>query len=444
MPVYIPQSSASGRSVNGSTTPSGLTFNPTTSSTSSSVPPYLAGKVPQTITYRNGVPSYVAQSLGTKVATQKSVTAVDVGAAANGSVTSTGGGLGQAPGVTTKPGVGGGPGYAFNMYKPIPTVSAPPGPRPDMYPPAAPKPLPPGNPFEYDWNLPPHKWSLPIQHTTVNEAHYTTNKIPAPKLANDSYRRGRLWWKANLADINIVTGGGKTTKVSAGDVGRKYGFQFLWNPESFGTTVNVNMDAYPDVNDRFLGVTGAFPGTEALSFVIRIDRTNDFACAATLLNRLNVDLVRRNTAAPSAFSEADVKEFAKFYTSNNSFQVQPGNTQRGNIGAKLVDLLQRGTLADIEYLYRAINGAGPGGANENGTPIEWMNGRGIKTADIGWLMPTLLHVDIGPLSYDGYVNGLQVNHTYFTPDMIPLRTDLTISLNILATAAVTSTKPQQS
>lgn len=300
-------------------------------------------------------------------------------------------------------------------------------------------PLPPGNPFEYDWNLPPHKWSLPISHTAVNQAHYKNTKTPAPKAANDSYRRGRLWWKAN-PDISLVSGDANRTqtKTTVGDVGRKYGFQFLWNPESFGTSVSVQLDATPQVQDRFLGVSGAFPGTEAISFTVRIDRTNDFACAATLLNRQNVDIKRRKTAAPSAFSEADVQDFASFYTSNNSFQVQPGNVQRANINAKLIDLLQRGTLADVEYLYKAINGPGPGGATEAGKPIEWMNGRGIKTADIGWLMPTLLHVDIGPLSYDGYVTALQVNHTYFTPDMIPLRTDLNISLNILATAGLTS------
>ena len=86
----------------------------------------------------------------------------------------------------------------------------------------------------------------------------------------------------------------------------------------------------------------------------------------------------------------------------------------------------------MEYLYKAINGPGPGGGDD-----EWINGRGIKTSDIGYLMPTLLHVDVGPLSYDGYVTGIQVNHVAFTPSMIPIRTDVTISLNVLATSGLT-------
>lgn len=425
MPVYIPDSNNVNRSVKNTTTPAGLAFNPRNPGVSTT-----------------GLAPYVLQALNTKTAAQKNTSGTTVGAASGGNVTTQGGGLGQTqrdplsvPGsapanmatVSVPPVTQRGDTRLTNLTTFNNTTST------------KVTPLPPGNPFEYDWNLPPHKWSLPTLHTVVNEDHYKSNKIPAPKVANDSYRRGRLWWKAN-PDISVVSGNAARTqtKTTVGDVGRKYGFQFLWNPESFGTSVSVQLDATPTVQDRFLGVSGAFPGTEAISFVVRIDRTNDFACAATLLNRLNVDLKRRNTAAPSAFSEADVKEFASFYTSTNSFQVQPGNTQRANIGAKLVDLLQRGTLADIEYLYKAINGAGPGGANEAGKTIEWMNGRGIKTADIGWLMPTLLHVDIGPLSYDGYVTALQVNHTYFTPDMIPLRTDLNISLNVLATAALTS------
>jgi hypothetical protein len=105
---------------------------------------------------------------------------------------------------------------------------------------------------------------------------------------------------------------------------------------------------------------------------------------------------------------------------------------------KLIDLFQRGTIADIEYLFRAINGPGPSGAADN---TEWMNGRGVKTADIGWLMPTLLHVDIGPLAYEGYVTALNVNHVAFTPNMTPIRSDVTVSINLLATASLTTLQP---
>lgn len=294
-------------------------------------------------------------------------------------------------------------------------------------------PLPPGNPNEYDWNLPPHQWSLPTQPAVVNEAHYTANKLKPKKQVSDKYRRGRLWWKAN-PPISTVDGNGNVSTIGRGEEYRKFGFQFLWNPETFGTQVAVQLEATPSVQDRFLGVSGAFPATETVSFTLRLDRTNDFACASALLPQLE-DVGRSAGVASDVIKQADVQQFMKYYLATDGFA-------RGNnlyqLGVKLVDLYQRGTLADLEYLYKAINGPGPGG----GGNARWLNGRGIKTADIGWLMPTLLHVDVGPLSYDGYVTAMQVTHLAFTPSMVPIRSDLTVSLNILATSSLTTATQQ--
>lgn len=291
--------------------------------------------------------------------------------------------------------------------------------------------LPPGNPNEYDWNLPPHQWSLPTLPTVVNEKHYSSNSLSPKRQSTDKYRRGRLWWKANPA-IATLDANGNVTKLSTGDANRKYGFQFLWNPETVGTQVSVQLEATPSVQDRFLGVSGAFPATQTLSFTVRIDRTNDFACAQAAFSNQIQRIIRSTGSLPNSILQSEVEEFIKYYKPNESFAAA---TSKEKMAKKLVDLYQRGTIADIEYLYKAINGPGPGGATDG---TEWMNGRGIKTADIGWLMPTLLHVDVGPLSYDGYVTSLQVAHTAFTPSMVPIRSDVTISLNVLATASLTT------
>jgi len=113
------------------------------------------------------------------------------------------------------------------------------------------------------------------------------------------------------------------------------------------------------------------------------------------------------------------------------------NGKRSSVEDKLVDLFQRGTLADIEYLYKAINGAGPGSTASGGD--YWKNTRGTITADIGFLMPTLLNIDVGPLSYVGYVTSMSVNHIMFTQDMIPIRSTVNISFNLLATAGLATT-----
>jgi hypothetical protein len=294
-------------------------------------------------------------------------------------------------------------------------------------------PVPAQDPNEYQWNLPPHKWSMPFR------AGYDPKNMPdnSPNTHTiDKYRRGRIWWKATDSSLTITDSNGKTTNVDSSD--RKYGFQFLWNPEAFSTQVSVQMDATPQSQDRFLGTVGAFPATETISFTIRIDRTNDFACANANFKRpTNIINDVSNSGMNNFIGVKEVSEFIKYYQHYGSFSsTSLAGGKVATIEKKLVELFQRGTLADIEYLYKAINGPGPGSTASGGD--FWKNARGIITADIGFLMPTLLNIDIGPLSYMGYVTSLQVNHLSFTESMIPMRSDVTISLNLLATAGITS------
>ena len=295
-------------------------------------------------------------------------------------------------------------------------------------------PIPAQDPNEYQWNLPPHKWSMPFR------AGDDPKNMPAGSTnthSSDRYRRGRIWWKATDTSLTVTDANGKTTTVDNSN--RKYGFQFLWNPENFSTQVSVQMDATPQSQDRFLGTVGAFPATETISFTVRLDRTNDFACANAKFKRPSNIINDVNGSGKNNFIKVkEVSEFIKYYQHFGSFSA--ANSSLGGVPAtmekKLIDLFQRGTIADIEYLYKAINGPGPGSTASGGD--YWKNARGIITADIGFLMPTLLNIDIGPLSYMGYVTSLQVNHISFTEGMIPMRSDVTISLNLLATAGITS------
>jgi|LauGreDrversion4_2_1035121.scaffolds.fasta_scaffold61131_2 hypothetical protein len=318
-----------------------------------------------------------------------------------------------------------------------------------------PIPLKPSSPHEYRWNLPPHKWSLPVLPS--NDPNFMPTGYNRPP-SQDRYRRGRLWWKSNDPNLSIGTStdNAKNNSLASGNGdNNKYGFQFLWNPEKFTTAVQVNMDATPSAQDRFIGGPGYFPATEVLSMTIRIDRTNDFACAASMFDRPTwaaplvtgptrgsadandavLAAARKAAAAAQNFvDKSQVSKFIKYYRVNGSFAQDESNA---SIEAKLIDLYQRGTLADIEFLLRAINGAGPG-SSKNGKPITWANGRGIATADIGFLIPTVLNIDVGPLSYQGYVTSLSIEHGAFTQDMIPIRSDLTVSFNLLATVGLTA------
>jgi len=294
-------------------------------------------------------------------------------------------------------------------------------------------PVAPANPGEYQWNLPPHKWSMPRFASSDPNNMPPENHKPA---SDDRYRRGRIWWRATDNSLSTIDGNGKTTKIDNAD--RKYGFQFLWNPTSFGTSVSVQMDATPNVNDRFLGQVGAFPATESISFTIEVNRINDFACANAIFKRPdNIGSALGNPGTNNFITEADVAKFVPYYSNNGSFTASLlKNGRLKTVEKKLVDLFQRGTLADIEYLYTAINGPGPGSTAAGGD--YWKNGRGIITADIGFLMPTLLNIDIGPLSYLGYVTNMAVTHTMFTQDMIPIQSTVQVAFNLLATAGLTT------
>ena len=88
--------------------------------------------------------------------------------------------------------------------------------------------------------------------------------------------------------------------------------------------------------------------------------------------------------------------------------------------SKIKDLMQYGTEADLEYLYRTINGDG------------WTGIGGRKTSNMGYLMPALIRVDLGNQKFVGVVSSVGVNHLAFTRDMVPIRTDVNITIDLRA------------
>jgi hypothetical protein len=169
-----------------------------------------------------------------------------------------------------------------------------------------------------------------------------------------------------------------------------------------------------------VGVAGAFPSGETISFSIRLDRTNDFACLKNLIKK---GYTLGNYEGPVADDKNLVEMVQKYY--NTGFFNNQTAAQRGK---QLKELLDLGTVADLEYIYTAVNGPG------------WKNITGRKTGDIGYLSATLLRIDIGPLSYIGYINSLNVTHISFSQDMTPIRTDVSIAMNLMASAGIQDKK----
>lgn len=262
----------------------------------------------------------------------------------------------------------------------------------------------------YSWNLPPHKWSLPVS-PSVDPLIVDTAKASNPNVnerdAKNAYRRGRIYYFSRVDSkyMNPET-------ANEGAMDPRYGFQFLWNPESITTSVAVNMDITPTVADKFVKVVGAFPSGEYLTVNVVLDRTNDFF-GIKAVNRITKEFA---TNAISDYKDGGILEGA--LTSSQGAD---------NFTKKLNALRKKGTVADLEYLYKAINGPG------------WTNvATGDESSDIGFLSPTLLKIDLGPISYVGYVQNLTVNHISFTPSMIPLRSTVAIQFNLMATAGLST------
>ena len=287
------------------------------------------------------------------------------------------------------------------------------------------------SPNQFKFNLPPHAWSMPLRPVEVDSG--AVGKSSAGIADFHGLRRGRIWYWNTSGDITQINASGDVVKAKDAVKGtsvvggseitledREYGFQFLWNPESIASNVARNMDITPSAADSLRVVTGVFPGQETVSLNLLLDRTNDFAC------------IKSNSATNSKSWDS----FSKFYSGYHP------NALKQSFSTEIEKLMEQGTLYDLEYLFRAVNGSGFVGPD--GKPGLYTNLLGRVTANIGYLQPTLLGVELGPtkdsLSYVGWISNLSMTHTKFTETMIPLQTQVNISIECFSGSGIGATK----
>ena len=314
-------------------------------------------------------------------------------------------------------------------------------------------------PRNYDYNLPPHKWSLPVRPHSVDGTEGQGNTAQNNHEGDfHRLRRGVIWHWSNGSDISATKeDNGKVVITSAATLqsatkaadlkneilkqgsGKEnnynYGFQFLWNPETITSSISRNMDVTPSSADRFRSVAGAFPGQETYQFQIMLDRVNDFAAFRSMAGDTYANSMNHPKAVEVNANSPQVREsrYSKIPTSAMSYYPSAlGSVNMEKINA----LMKYGTMADLEYLFKALNG---NGANQGSG--EWATLMLKKTANIGFLSPSLLGFRFGPnaqqqLSFVGWITNLSINHNYFTEDMIPLRTTVSFSCDAFAGSTV--------
>ena len=290
-------------------------------------------------------------------------------------------------------------------------------------------------PSGYRFNLPPHSWSLPvpaIEHEQL-PSRARNGVINRGKPTTDRNRRGRIWRYADLPNVvdssdPVVSGkwsfwsaisenptsldsqgallgkkiveafkkaqGIKTPEQIANEFRKerekeKYGFQVMWNPKEYTTSTGISFNVTPSATDS-LAFLNMFQGTGGIKIDIELNRVNDFAC----------------------FKSKTGTNFSQYYG--------PLWRSDSDYGVLISDLKRRGTLADLEYLYKTINGP------------NLKNIAQQDTSDVGILIPTLVRIDIGPYTQVGYISNLTVSHKMFTQDMIPIHSMVSIDFSMLS------------
>lgn len=267
----------------------------------------------------------------------------------------------------------------------------------------------------YKWNLPPHEWSLPLDPGRVYDS------VSAPSNGDESElhtnRRGRIFVGRKYVSPTVSSDPKTGRKIKDAHSNNNYGFQFLWNPETFTQSTSVNWGITPSQTDITSILTGLTNANSSISLTLRLDRTNDFAAARGLNAQVN------NPSSDISFY-TNLRELAKYYKKGQAPQSELDFST--NMETKITELLRRGTLADLEYLYRTING--------DNYKSSW----GTNTSNISFLLPTIIRLDIGPQRLVGMVQNLNVTHLAFTREMVPIRTDVELTIDLRSSAGLTT------
>lgn len=187
------------------------------------------------------------------------------------------------------------------------------------------------------------------------------------------------------------------------DAGKKYAFQFLYNPG----TVDMTFMGTPDVDVGY-----EISGSDQFSLIGGIGMTQSTITFDLVLNRM-FDM---------KYYDSKTERLKQPFQTNPK-QIYPGRTPTY---AEQQLIYRRGTMYDVDYLLRTLLGyKGPTTLRFGGTGIS-----DVGTADIGYLgaMPVELHLGQN-LRYLGIVNALSVRHVVFNERMVPLFSTLHVQFN---------------
>jgi hypothetical protein len=246
------------------------------------------------------------------------------------------------------------------------------------------------------WNPPPHKvmsGSVPTQlyDLTSGTPDVVLNPTVGVKLIEDLRSGNKAYTKGFIySDLDQAHDSDGNPKVR----GNLWGFRFLYNPSSLSIANAVN----PAIDfGNTADVGNMLIGSETMSFSIYLNRMMD----VHVLKNISV-----GSAGPGKANLAD----------QNTFAHQYGGRTLTAIDAE--QLRYRGTEYDLEFLYRVINGD-----PEKGPAMRY------ATSDTGFLVGSAVWVRFNDnVRYKGIINNISVVHAMFSLDMVPIVSEVSISL----------------
>lgn len=194
-----------------------------------------------------------------------------------------------------------------------------------------------------------------------------------------------------------------------------YGFRFLYNPKE----VSMGWSTQGFLDPEFVPQDEAIP--------ISTNMTASYVSFSLIINRIE-DM---NFLDKNGFASAQAKKFSAS-TQAPGGELDPAQRNRlysANFLANspypdtvpledLQEIYSKGTMYDLEYLFKTINGPA----------ATFKNKYGIQTADRSYMRLAILELHLGnSMRYRGRITDLEVSHTIFNNRMVPLFSTVRIS-----------------
>jgi len=180
-----------------------------------------------------------------------------------------------------------------------------------------------------------------------------------------------------------------------------YGFKFLYNPKEVAMAWGVmdKMDpSYIASGQEVFNAISAGLMSATITVTLLLNRVGDFSY-------IDANGFKSGVGNDQFLEDADRRLVARTRGLVKSPYPEYVSTD------DLKEIYKKGTMYDIEYLFRTINGP-------HATFISKLNG---KTADRGWLRPSLVELHLGAgMRYRVRLAQFAVTHSVFNSRMVPI------------------------